>query len=121
MSPAPAPVRKLARVRKPGRSATREALAHREKRAQPPDPGATSVEPELIDAARKALARSPGQALAYADQHAKEYPDSQLTAQRAELRVRALCALGRRDEARAEAGRRGPGKVRDALRETCGP
>ncbi len=121
MSPAPAPVRKLARVRKPGRSAAREALAQREKLAQARDPGAIIVELEMIGAGRKALARSPGQALAYADQHAKEYPDSQLTAQRAELRVRALCALGRRDEARAEAERRGPGKVRDALREACGP
>ena len=122
MSSPPAPARKLARARKPGaRAAAREELAAREKLAQTRDPGAIIVELEMIGAGRKALARSPAQALAYADQHAKEYPDSQLTAQRAELRVRALCALGRRDEARAEAERRGPGKARDALREACGP
>lgn len=124
MSPEPASKARVARVRGGRKSAApsreAEALARREQQARARDPGAIIVELEMIGAGRKALAASPAQALAYADQHARDYPDSQLVAQRAELRVRALCALGRRDEARAEADRRGPGKVRDALKQACG-
>ena len=124
MSPEPASKPRLARVRggrkTPAPSREAGALARREQLARTRDPGAIIVELEMIGAGRKALAGSPAQALAYADQHARDYPDSQLVTQRAELRVRALCALGRRDEARAEADRRGPGKVRDALKQACG-
>jgi len=124
MSPEPASKPRLARVRparKRAPDSAGDALARREQQARSRDPGAIILELEMIGAGRKALAASPAQALAYADQHARDYPDSQLVAQRAELRVRALCALGRRDEARAEAERRGPGKVRDALQQACGP
>src|SRR4029079_19090619 len=103
-----------------GPSAKDQALDSRAQQARARDPGAIIVELEVIGAGRKDLAASPGQALAYADQHARDYPNSQLVTQRAELRVRALCALGRRDEARAEADGRGPGKVRDALKQACG-
>lgn len=119
VTPAPAP-RKVARRGRGTPSKAREALAAREKLAQARDPGAIIVELEMIGAGRKALAANPGQALAYADQHARDYPQSQLVGQRAELRVRALCALGRRNEAKAEADRRGPGKVGDALKQACG-
>ena len=77
------------------------------------------VELEMLGAARKALKGSPGQALAYADQHARDYPNSQMVELRAEVRVRALCALGRAEEARAEAQRRPWPKVQAALREGC--
>ncbi len=124
MSSEPAAKPRLARVRgartNKTSSSARDALAQREQQARTRDPGAIIVELEMIGAGRKALAASPAQALAYAEQHARDYPDSQLITQRAELRVRALCALGRRDEARAEAERRGPGKVRDALKQACG-
>jgi DNA-directed RNA polymerase specialized sigma24 family protein len=127
MSPEPATKPRLARVRGARRggatttkSPAKDALTRREQQARARDPGAVIIELEMIGAGRKALAGNPSQALAYADQHARDYPDSQLVAQRAELRVRALCALGRRDEARAEADRRGPGKVRDALQQACG-
>jgi len=124
MSPEPAAKPRLARVRGPrkgpGKDPAKDALARREQQARARDPGAVIIELEMIGAGRKSLASNPGQALAYADQHARDYPDSQLVSQRAELRVRALCALGRRDEARAEADRRGPGKVRDALKQACG-
>jgi hypothetical protein len=121
MSLAPAPEKKLVKPRapRPARTAAPDALAQREKLARTRDPGAVIVELEMIGAARKALAQSPRQALAYLDQHAREYPDSQLVDHRAEVRVRALCALGRRDEARAEAARRTAARVRDALREAC--
>jgi outer membrane biosynthesis protein TonB len=124
MSPEPSTKPRLARVRtprkRPSSSTAPDALARREQQARSRDPGAIIIELEMIGAGRKALAASPAQALAYADQHARDYPESQLVTQRAELRVRALCALGRRDEARAEAERRGPGKVRDALKQACG-
>jgi len=124
MSPEPAAKPRLARVRGPRKSQAsspaKEALTLREQQARTRDPGAIIIELEMIGAGRKALAGNPGQALAYADQHARDYPQSQLVTQRAELRVRALCALGRREEARAEADRRGPGKVRDALKQACG-
>ena len=123
MSPEPS-TKRLARVRtprkRPASSSAPDALARREQQARSRDPGAIIIELEMIGAGRKALAASPAQALAYAEQHARDYPESQLVTQRAELRVRALCALGRRDEARAEADRRGPGKVRDALTQACG-
>ena len=118
LAPAPAP-RKVARRGRSRPSKASEALAAREKLAQARDPGAIIVELEMIGAGRKSLTGNPRQALAYADQHARDYPDSQLVAQRAELRVWALCALGRRDEARAEAQRRPQPKVQDALRDTC--
>jgi hypothetical protein len=122
MSPEPAPPVRVARksTRRPARPA-RDRLAEREQLAKARDPGAIIIELEMIGAGRKALAQNPRQALAYAEQHARDYPQSQLAAQRAELRVRALCALGRRDEARSEANRAQAPRVQDALREACKP
>ncbi|MCY1058735.1 hypothetical protein [Nannocystis sp. SCPEA4] len=103
-----------------GGDARKEALAQRLAVAEARDPGNVIVELEMLSAARKALKSSPHQALAYADQHARDFPNSQMVEQRAELRVRALCALGRAAEARAEAQRRASAKVQAALREGCG-
>ncbi|MFZ6179479.1 hypothetical protein [Nannocystis pusilla] len=105
--------------RGPDVAAKKEAQARREAEAAAQDPGNVIVELEMLGAARKALKGSPGQALAYADQHARDYPHSQLVEHRAEVRVRALCALGRAEEARAEAQRRPWPKVQAALREGC--
>ena len=121
MSPVPAPVRKVARRGGSRRARPDEALARREKLAKARDPGAIIVELEIIGAGRRSLPNNPRQALAYADQHARDYPDSQLRSHRAELRVRALCALGRRDEAKAEAQRAPQPKVQDALQTACKP
>jgi hypothetical protein len=101
-------------------SGRKQALAERAETAAARDPGNVIVELEMLGAARKALKSSPAQALAYADQHARDYPNSQLVEQRAEIRVRALCALGRAAEARSEAQRRSSAKVQAALRESCG-
>ncbi|MBK7823897.1 hypothetical protein [Nannocystis sp.] len=122
MPPEPASPVRVARkpTRRPARPA-RDRLAEREQLAKARDPGAIIIELEMIGAGRKALAQNPRQALAYAEQHARDYPQSQLATQRAELRVRALCALGRRDEARSEANRAQVPRVQDALREACKP
>ncbi len=124
MSPEPAPVVRVARVaRKPRtpRPAKADHLAEREKLAKARDPGAIIIELEMLGAGKKSLTSNPRQALAYAEQHARDYPQSQLASQRSELRVRALCALGRRDEARGEANRAQAQRVLDALRDACKP
>jgi hypothetical protein len=120
MSPAPGPMRKVVKARSaPRPSARAAALAEREQLAKARDPGAVIVELEMLGAARKSIAHNPHQALAYLDQHARDFPGSQLVDQRAEVRVRALCALGRAAEARTEAARRNTPKVQAALSESC--
>ncbi len=58
----------------------------------------------LLDVARGALARGePGEALAAVDRHSHDYPDGALFEEREALAIKALVALGRRDEARARA------------------
>lgn len=108
------------RSRRTGGPKRAERLATRAAEAEARDPGAVIVELEMLSAARKALAGRPAQALAYVEQHAREFPRSQLADQEAELRVRALCGLGRAAEARAEAARKAWPKVQAALREACG-
>lgn len=121
MSPEPAPVARVVRKPRTPRAPRPDVLAEREKLAKARDPGAIIIELEMLGAGRKSLPQNPRQALAYAEQHAKDYPQSQLAAQRAELRVRALCALGRRDEARSEANRNQAPRVQEALRDACKP
>lgn len=61
-----------------------------------------AAERALLDVARSALARGEaGEALAAADRHAREYPDGVLAEEREAIAIKALVALGRRDEARA--------------------
>jgi hypothetical protein len=73
----------------------------------------------MLSQAKKSLNSNPAQALAYARQHAKEYPDSQLIEQRVEIEVLALCKLGRNAEAqKAAARKRSSAKVKAALK-TC--
>lgn len=121
MSPEPAPVARVVRKPRTPRAPRPDVLGAREKLAKARDPGAIIIELEMLGAGRKSLPQNPRQALAYAEQHAKDYPQSQLAAQRAELRVRALCALGRRDEARSEANRNQAPRVQEALRDACKP
>ena len=116
----PGPPRKVVRVRSRGAANNPSIHAERERVARTRDPGAIIVELEMLGAARKSLTSNPRQSLAYTDQHASEYPDSQLADQRAEVRVRALCALKRSSEARSEAARRSTSpRVQTALREAC--
>lgn len=117
----PEPVKPVVvRKKPPAARPKQEAVARRAEQAAARDPGAVIVELEMLGAASRAIRSNPAQALAYVEQHAREYPNSQLVDQRAEVRVRALCALGRAAEARAEAQRRPSGKVQAALGEGCG-
>jgi hypothetical protein len=65
-----------------------------------------AAERRLLEEARAALARGDGRsALAAADRHARTFPAGQLAEERESVRVRALVASGRLDEARARAER----------------
>lgn len=80
----------------------------REKRADQAaerDPGRVIYELQMLSAAKKALNSKPLQALAYAEQHASEFPRSQFVAQRREIMIKALCKLGRKDKAQREASK----------------
>lgn len=62
------------------------------------------VETRLLARARAAIARHDGAAaLAILDEHARLFPDGQLREERLANRVSALCALGERERAHAEA------------------
>lgn len=64
------------------------------------------VERSLLDVARSALARGEAaEALDAVDRHARDYPDGALVEEREALAIKALMALGRRDEARERAAR----------------
>jgi hypothetical protein len=59
-----------------------------------------AAERALLDVARTALARGEaGEALEAADRHRREYPDGALLEEREAIAIKALVALGRRDEA----------------------
>lgn len=63
-----------------------------------------AAERALLDVARGALARGEAQeALGATARHASEYPNGSLVEEREAIAIKALVALGRRDEARARA------------------
>lgn len=70
------------------------------------DDDALVAERKLLDRARAALgAGDPTTALAACDEHARDHARGRLVEEREALRVRALSAAGRTDEARVAAGR----------------
>jgi len=88
----------------------------------PPDPLLAEV--TLLREAQQALhGGAPRRALELAERHAALYPYSQMTLERGALRVFALCALGRKAEARSlatellSAAPRSP--LRTSLEESC--
>ncbi|MBL8970754.1 MAG: sigma-70 family RNA polymerase sigma factor [Myxococcales bacterium] len=89
----------------------------------PPTPARDLLGADVMTAAVAALNHGdPAAALARLDQHAREFPASALEQTRTLTRVRALCRLGRADEARSEVGplrSRDPALVRDALAGSC--
>ncbi len=91
--------------------------------ADPPARGRDPLGAALMTSAVEALATGdPAAALALVEQHAREYPDSALEQTRPLTRIRALCQLGRSDEARGEAAllrARDPALAQDALAGTC--
>jgi hypothetical protein len=92
----------------PAASATAIARAAKIDSPEAPAPSARGLgaERSLLDVARAALARGEaGEALAAVDRHGREYPDGVLVEEREALAIKALVALGRREEARARAQR----------------
>lgn len=72
--------------------------------APPPSARGLAAERALLDVARSSLARGEArEALAAADRHAATYPDGALVEEREAIAIKALVALGRRDEARGRA------------------
>ncbi|HEX4447213.1 MAG TPA: hypothetical protein VH044_10770 [Polyangiaceae bacterium] len=68
--------------------------------------GTVGAETRLLRSADEALrGGKPAVALALLDEHARTFPHGVFSEERSAERVMALCALGRTDEARAEARR----------------
>ena len=86
------------------------------------DAGQVIMELEMLSAAKKSLAGNPGQALAYVEQHNKQFPSSQLTDKFDEVRIKALCGLGRGSQARTEANailKKRPGSLVGSAIKEC--
>ncbi|MCA9687989.1 MAG: hypothetical protein KC636_00145 [Myxococcales bacterium] len=101
---------------KPSRKKTK-----REKRAEVAeerDPGRVIYELEMLKAGKNYLSSNAHQALAYANQHEKEFPRSQFVEQRREIQIKALCKLGRVDQARALGNK--SAKSRGVFSAACG-
>lgn len=92
----------LATAKSPGPSAAPSSSNERnDTRAQ-----GLAAERALLDVARTALARgAPEEALEATQRHGREYAAGLLSEEREALAIRALMALGRRDEAKARAER----------------
>ncbi len=104
-------------------SARRRRRAERDERAavaKDRDPGRVIVELEMLKAAKGSLGTKPKTALAILEQHAREFPRSQLRERRDVMRIRALCALGKVDQARSLAASSKGAKVAEELRTRCG-
>lgn len=87
-------------------TASAKMSASKSLEAAAPSARGLGAERSLLDIARAALARGEGaEALAAVDRHGREYPDGALVEEREALAIKALVALGRRDEARARAAR----------------
>jgi hypothetical protein len=88
----------------PASASTTSVPAH----AVTPSPSASSPtrsEIEILRDAQAALGGSPAKALALAAEHERGYPNGSLGQEREMIRIQALLALGRKDEARARAAR----------------
>ncbi|HFE46363.1 MAG TPA: hypothetical protein ENJ18_12860 [Nannocystis exedens] len=104
-------------------AARRRRRAVRDERAavaKDRDPGRVIVELEMLKAAKGSLDSKPRKALAILEQHARDFPRSQLRVKRDVMRIRALCALGKADQARSLASSSKGSKVADELRRRCG-
>ncbi len=84
--------------------------------------GDLTAERELLSIARTAVARGQGDAaLAALDRHARQFPRGRLAEERESLRIQALIAAGRKDEAKSKAkdfGKQFPGSLQKKAIET---
>lgn len=86
------------------RTETTVALAPTTPSAPPPQPPSTVLEEHrLLRAARAALPDDPERTLSLTREHARRFPTGMLIQEREVLAVRALAALGKRDQARSRA------------------
>ncbi len=88
------------------------------------EPGGLAADIAVLDAADAALQRdAPQEALALLERHTSDAPASPLAPERAVLRVRALCALGRSEDATRLGAtwraRKDLPRIADALDRTC--
>jgi len=94
------------------------------EKADSRDSGRVIHELMMLRAAKQSLGSNPSQALAYTSQHASEFPHSQLKEQRYEIRIRALCKLGRKTQAKNEVdkimARKRSSKARSHYNRYCG-
>lgn len=93
----------------PAASSPSSQLARGAAKLESPEVAAPSArglgaERSLLDVARAALTRGEAaEALAAVDRHSRDYPDGVLVEEREAIAIKALVALGRRDDARARA------------------
>ncbi len=89
------------RVASPAARAPALPAAARSRRETQPAPAALAEEVAAIDSTRRALETSPYRALELAEEHRARFGDGVLGPERDLLRIEALLALGRDDEAQA--------------------
>lgn len=87
------------------RSVTSPGTASSSEGQPSSNPAGTPTEIELLRDARLALRQSPGAALAFAEQHARLYPQGKLTQERELIAISALVATGRRTAALSRGAR----------------
>jgi hypothetical protein len=110
LSPPPAPAPRVEPAKEPIAEARVERPT-REPRSEPKRRG-VDAEVALLQRATRAQKQDPTRALALLEQHAREFPNGAFADVREVHRAEALCALGRREEARKA--------VRDFLRKYPG-
>jgi hypothetical protein len=94
------PARLAAGSEEPTVTPPNDAPSPRATRALPATPKAeVGTELQLLQRARSLLRNDPSQALALTARHQREFPDSQFVQERQVIRIDALRALGRDDEA----------------------
>jgi len=99
----PSPISEPRPRPKPSGGTSKDPYEKRRDEAEAADPGRIIVELEMLSAAKRSLKHDPTKALAYINQHSKEFPTSQLIDQFDEVKIKAMCALGRTAQARSEA------------------
>jgi hypothetical protein len=97
-APAPAPLAREPAAPTEERSTRAARAVHAPE--PPPAPRGATDEIALLSRAKRAIAATPGRALALLDQHEREFPRGTFVEEREALAIEALHAAGRGDQAR---------------------